>query len=71
MAVDIGCGSGQVALELSPYFDRVVGIDVSEAMVEEAIKAKKARGVDNVEFWWVQSMDLNTATSTVVVCHIK
>ncbi|XP_051882464.1 putative methyltransferase DDB_G0268948 [Pristis pectinata] len=45
LAVDVGCGSGQSSRGLAPFFDKVVGIDVSEAQIEEA---KKMRGLDNV-----------------------
>ena len=34
--LDIDCGTGQIALPLSQYFDRVVGVDISENMVEHA-----------------------------------
>ncbi|XP_020384554.1 putative methyltransferase DDB_G0268948 [Rhincodon typus] len=47
LAVDIGCGSGQSTRGLASYFDRVVGIDVSEAQIEEA---KKVDGPDNVSY---------------------
>ncbi|XP_072337758.1 putative methyltransferase DDB_G0268948 [Scyliorhinus torazame] len=47
LAVDIGCGSGQSTRGLAPYFEKVVGIDVSEAQIEEA---KKVDGPDNVSY---------------------
>ncbi|XP_038646197.1 putative methyltransferase DDB_G0268948 [Scyliorhinus canicula] len=47
LAVDIGCGSGQSTRGLASYFDKVVGIDVSEAQIEEA---KKVDGPDNVSY---------------------
>jgi len=34
--VDLGCGTGQNSRSLTPYFQQVVGIDVSESQVEEA-----------------------------------
>ncbi|XP_056098083.1 putative methyltransferase DDB_G0268948 [Rhinichthys klamathensis goyatoka] len=36
LAVDLGCGTGQNSRSLTPYFQQVVGIDVSESQVEEA-----------------------------------
>ncbi|GCC36908.1 putative methyltransferase DDB_G0268948 isoform X1 [Chiloscyllium punctatum] len=47
LAVDIGCGSGQSTRGLASYFEKVVGIDVSEAQIEEA---KKVDGPDNVSY---------------------
>ncbi|XP_059823149.1 putative methyltransferase DDB_G0268948 isoform X3 [Hypanus sabinus] len=47
LAVDVGCGSGQSSRGLAPFFDTVVGVDVSEAQIEEA---KKTCGLDNVSY---------------------
>ncbi|XP_041057143.1 putative methyltransferase DDB_G0268948 isoform X1 [Carcharodon carcharias] len=49
LAVDIGCGSGQSTRGMAPYFEKVIGIDVSEAQIEEA---KKVDGPDNVSYRW-------------------
>ncbi|XP_073490886.1 uncharacterized protein [Aquarana catesbeiana] len=46
-AVDVGCGTGQNTRILSPYFKKVLGIDISEAQIEEA---KKATGSPNVTY---------------------
>jgi SAM-dependent methyltransferase len=35
-AVEIGCGVGRICLALSEQFDEVVGVDISESMVEQA-----------------------------------
>ncbi|XP_077303450.1 putative methyltransferase DDB_G0268948 [Lithobates pipiens] len=47
LAVDVGCGTGQNTRILSPYFKKVLGIDISEAQIEEA---KKATGSSNVTY---------------------
>lgn len=36
LAVDLGCGTGQNSRLLAPYFQEMVGIDVSESQVDEA-----------------------------------
>ncbi|MBN3272899.1 UBE2F enzyme, partial [Polyodon spathula] len=46
-AVDVGCGSGRGTIGLPPHFQKVVGIDVSEAQLEEA---RKEPGFTNVSF---------------------
>ncbi|EEB17383.1 conserved hypothetical protein [Pediculus humanus corporis] len=38
LAVDVGCGSGQSTEVLSPFFKRVIGIDSSDLIIEEARK---------------------------------
>jgi SAM-dependent methyltransferase len=40
LAVDIGCGTGQVTKILSQYFKKVKGFDPSTKMLENAIKAE-------------------------------
>ncbi|TAL79766.1 MAG: class I SAM-dependent methyltransferase, partial [Beijerinckiaceae bacterium] len=35
-ALDFGCGVGRLALGLARYFDEVVGVDISDAMLAEA-----------------------------------
>uniref|UniRef100_A0A3B3WWS1 Methyltransferase type 11 domain-containing protein n=1 Tax=Poecilia mexicana TaxID=48701 RepID=A0A3B3WWS1_9TELE len=37
LAVDVGCGPGKGTVLLAPYFTRVVGTDISQAMVERAL----------------------------------
>jgi ubiquinone/menaquinone biosynthesis C-methylase UbiE len=46
-ALDIGCGSGILALELAKYYDRVIAIDLSPAML--AI-ARHKRSASNIEY---------------------
>lgn len=46
--LDYGCGIGRVALALAPHAERVVGVDVSGAMVAEA--RSRAAGVANATF---------------------
>ncbi|KAG9271198.1 putative methyltransferase DDB-G0268948 [Astyanax mexicanus] len=36
LVVDLGCGTGQNTRLLSPHFQKVVGIDISESQLEEA-----------------------------------
>jgi len=51
--LDIGCGPGVVALELSPSFRHVVGLDPEESMLMEARTATPASDRDKVR--WVQA----------------
>ncbi|XP_078539467.1 putative methyltransferase DDB_G0268948 [Lissotriton helveticus] len=36
MAVDVGCGTGQSTRILAPYFEKVVGVDISKSQIQEA-----------------------------------
>lgn len=49
-ALDVGCGPGHTALALAPRVASVLGIDLSEAMLEQARTLAAARGLANVEF---------------------
>ncbi|KAF8782241.1 putative methyltransferase DDB_G0268948 [Argiope bruennichi] len=45
-AVDVGCGSGQSTVVLSPYFETVLGLDISEAQIECAKQFNSAKNVE-------------------------
>ncbi len=47
VALDLGCATGRQARALAPYFKKVVGLDVSPAMIEEA---RKRNGSPKVSF---------------------
>ena len=48
--VDLGCGTGAVALRLADAAARVVGRDISDGMLAEARRKAAERGVGNVAF---------------------
>ncbi|WP_331371886.1 class I SAM-dependent methyltransferase [Sinorhizobium chiapasense] len=43
MAVDVGCGSGQLTRQLARYFDSVIGLDPSEDQIANARAHDKVR----------------------------
>lgn len=47
LAVDLGCGTGQNSRLLAPYFHEVVGIDISECQLREAMAVP---GQENVTY---------------------
>lgn len=47
-ALDFGCGVGRVVLPLAERFPEVVGVDVSQGMLEEARRNCEYRGIGNV-----------------------
>ena len=48
--LDLGCGTGEVALRLADAAARVVGRDISDGMLAEARRKAAERGVENVAF---------------------
>jgi len=48
--LDLGCGTGAIALALAEDAERVVGRDISDGMMEQAREKAGERGLDNVEF---------------------
>ncbi|MXR21786.1 class I SAM-dependent methyltransferase [Halobacterium bonnevillei] len=48
--LDLGCGTGAIALGLADDAGRVVGRDISEGMLEEARRKADDRGLENAEF---------------------
>jgi ubiquinone/menaquinone biosynthesis C-methylase UbiE len=41
VVVDVGCGTGQACIQLSSYFDRVIGVEPSQNQLEHAIEHYK------------------------------
>ncbi len=49
LAVDLGCGSGQLTITLARQVDKVIGVDVSQRMIDLLTTNAKAEGVTNIE----------------------
>ena len=50
--LDLGCGTGQLALRFQDWFDDIVGIDPEPEMLDEARRLSIDNRVDNVQ--WLQ-----------------
>ena len=50
VVLDLGTGTGAIALALAPDAGRVVGRDISEGMLEQAERKREEAGLDNVSF---------------------
>lgn len=48
--VDFGCGTGEIAIPLAKYFNKVVCVDASKDMLYEAQKRATNNKVNNIEF---------------------
>lgn len=51
--LDLGCGTGQIALDLAPLVGSVTGVDVDDDMLTEAAASAKRRGLSNCR--WLRS----------------
>ncbi|WP_339103772.1 class I SAM-dependent methyltransferase [Haloterrigena salinisoli] len=50
IVLDLGTGTGAIALALAPDAERVVGRDISEGMMDEAERKAEEEGLENLEF---------------------
>ena len=50
--LDLGCGTGQLAIPLAPYIEEVVAMDPEPEMLAEAEFIARARGTENI--LWVE-----------------
>jgi SAM-dependent methyltransferase len=48
-ALDFGCGVGRVLIPLASHVERVVGLDVSRSMLDEATENCRTAGISNVD----------------------
>lgn len=56
--LDLGTGTGQIALALSSLFSHTLAADPDPGMLEEARHVAKKRGIQNVEFKHARAEDL-------------
>lgn len=47
--IDLGCGTGAFVVAVAPHCDRVIGVDISDTMLNEARNKIETAGVTNVE----------------------
>lgn len=48
--LDLYCGTGTISLYLSRYVRKVLGIEINEYAIKNALKNKEINNIDNVEF---------------------
>ena len=67
VVLDLGTGTGEIALELADDAGFVVGRDISEGMLEQAREKVAERGIENVEFGEGRFRDPNVDRDVDVV----
>jgi len=74
--LDLGCGTGAIALGLAADAGTVVGRDISEGMMDQAREKAAERGLENVEFGEGRFRepnydgDVNVVTSNFAMHHL-
>ncbi|OPY33088.1 MAG: hypothetical protein A4E32_00760 [Methanomassiliicoccales archaeon PtaU1.Bin124] len=58
VALDVGTGTGHTAMALAPFLEKVIGLDITEEMLQEGRKVSKEKGLLNVEFRIGDAMEL-------------
>ncbi|GAA0370866.1 class I SAM-dependent methyltransferase [Bacillus horti] len=48
--LDLGCGTGQLALRFSDWFEEMIGVDTEPEMIDEAIRLSNDNRVKNVRW---------------------
>jgi ubiquinone/menaquinone biosynthesis C-methylase UbiE len=57
--IDIACGTGAQLFEIAEKATKVTGVDLSESMIDYAIKAARKRNISNAEFRVCDATDLS------------
>jgi ubiquinone/menaquinone biosynthesis C-methylase UbiE len=71
--LDLGCGAGHTALAFAPRVAEVVAVDLVEAMLAEARRLARERGIGNVDFRLgdVERLDLPDSNFDVVTSRFS
>jgi ubiquinone/menaquinone biosynthesis C-methylase UbiE len=70
LAVDVACGPGTLTFPLAARVGRVIGIDITPAMIETARREAARKGLQNIEFILgdASSLPLADASADIVTC---
>ena len=71
MALDLGCGSGQVTLPLAPGCSHVIAVDISAPSLERLDAKAREQGIDNVKTVAspIEALELPSASVDLVVTN--
>jgi ubiquinone/menaquinone biosynthesis C-methylase UbiE len=64
--LDLGCGTGQIALQLAPYVFDVIAVDPQEEMLQEGRSAAVSHGISNINWLKGESSRLFSMTKQIV-----
>jgi ubiquinone/menaquinone biosynthesis C-methylase UbiE len=63
--LDLGCGTGQVALKLAPYVSEIIALDPQEEMLKEGKSVAASRGISNITWIKGESSKLSGMTKQI------
>lgn len=68
--LDLGCGTGQLTIPLHKYFEQVIGIDISEEMINEARRISLEKNAQNIRFITMESekIDKELGQFDLILC---
>lgn len=69
LVADHGCGAGRITLPLARRTGHVIGLDISEGMLNEARRNTAKAGIENVEYRLVGDDYLSVLTESVDLIH--
>jgi FkbM family methyltransferase len=61
--LDVGCGTGQVALPLSQWFDEVIAIDPDQQMLQIGERTARQKNITNVRFVNMRAEEISSEMS--------
>ncbi|MBI2024949.1 MAG: class I SAM-dependent methyltransferase [Candidatus Harrisonbacteria bacterium] len=62
--LDLGCGTGQIAIPLAPHFEEVVGLDVDADMLAVGKEEAEKAGVKNIKWLKKRAEDISSDMGT-------
>ena len=68
--IDLGCGYGRIAIELSRHFKKILGVDISPDLISKAKKIANQRKISNIEYEVSNIKDFSTKSPTdLAICY--
>lgn len=68
--LDLGCGTGQIPLQMSNKFDHLLGVDISKDMIDYAEKRAELNSIENIDWRVSATEDLDLDPSSVDIITI-
>ena len=63
--LDLGCGTGQIALSLAPYVSEIIAIDPQSEMLQEGVSLAVRKGIFNIRWLLGESSKLINMTTDI------
>jgi ubiquinone/menaquinone biosynthesis C-methylase UbiE len=63
--LDLGCGTGQIALQLAPFVSEVIAVDPQEEMLQEGKAISSANGRTNIKWILGESANINNLSEVI------